>query len=161
MKIVAKTAWLTLLSSCAALGEPALSDRVPETISLEQLQKEWPRFENTRIRVVGYLHESGYGPSLDDCFRPKDDVHPNLLIKSLPNPEEELWRTYGHEIVVEGFFKYKSEPAGGKWDARPPPLTDELIGPLVRARIVAINPKTCPYDPPLTQSVIEFRRKIR
>lgn len=161
MKIVAKTAWLTLLSSCSTLGEPAFSDRVPETISLEQLQKEWPRFKNTRIRVVGYLAESGYGPSLDDCFRPKDDVHPDLLIRKLPDAEEELWRTYCHEVVVEGFFKYKSEPAGGKWDARPPPLTDELIGPLIRARIVTINPKTFPYVRMLMQSEIELRRKIK
>ncbi|WCM26990.1 hypothetical protein NDN01_23895 [Sphingomonas sp. QA11] len=133
----------------------------PRNDKLGAVAERRPRFKNTRIRVVGYLDESGYGPSLDDCFRPKDDVHPNLLIRKLPNAEEELWRTYGHEVVVEGFFKYKIEPAGGKWDSRPPPLTDELIGPLIRARIVTINPKTCPYVRMLTQSEIELRRKIK
>lgn len=160
MKILAKFICLALLSGCATGRDSGTSSRELETITLDRLQKEWPKFNNKRIRVIGYLDGSSYGPNIDDCFRPKDDDHPNLLIRGLRSARGQLLNIYGHEVVVEGFFKYKLEPAGGEWDVRPPPLTDELIGPLFRTRIVSISDKTCPYIQMRSPSEIETTRKM-
>ena len=160
MKILVKFICLALLSGCVAGRDLGISSRELETITLDRLQKEWPKFNNKRIRVIGYLDGSSYGPYIDDCFRPKDNDHPDLLTRGLLSARGQLLNIYGHEVVVEGLFRYKTEPAGGEWDVRPPPLTDELIGPLFRTRIVSISDKTCPYIQTRSPSDIESTRKM-
>jgi hypothetical protein len=117
-----------------------------ETLTVRQLRDNPYPYDHKRIRVIGYLDSYNGAKEyvLSDSAGSLCSDIPVIFIKSFPKETfHGLHEVWGHEVVVEGFYKDKAFPGGTNTGFEPAFDNQFYYGPLLRASLVEIHDKSC------------------